>query len=193
MRVTSGSDANAEPVAEFTLAAILFANKDVFWRRDELRQPALRRQRHRGGHPVGNFAKSIGIVGASLIGRRVHQAAQWPSPTWASRSTTRSSRAKRPSTSASPKLELDELCAAADVLSIHAPDLPSTHHLIGAGQLAALHTGATVINTARGALIDHVALVTELEAGRLTAVLDVTDPGAAPPKATRCAPCPTCT
>ena len=63
-----------------------------------------------------------------------------------------------------------------DVLSIHAPDLPSTRKMIGTDQLAALPTGATVINTARGALLDHDALVGELSTGRLKAVLDVTDP-----------------
>ena len=48
--------------------------------------------------------------------------------------------------------------------------------MIGVEQLAALRTGATVINTARGALLDHDALLTEVSTGRLSAVLDVTDP-----------------
>jgi phosphoglycerate dehydrogenase-like enzyme len=73
-------------------------------------------------------------------------------------------------------MELDELCATSDILSIHAPDLPSTRHMIAAPQLAALRTGATVINTARGALLDHDALLAEVASGRLNAVLDVTDP-----------------
>ncbi len=74
------------------------------------------------------------------------------------------------------KMELTELCAASDILSIHAPALPTTHHMIGPEQLDALRDGATVINTARGWLLDHDALEAHLTAGRLRAVLDVTDP-----------------
>lgn len=175
VRVTSGAPANAEPVAEFTLAAILFANKDVFWRRDELRNPTIAGRRDAGTVPVGNWDKTIGIVGASMVGRRVIELLRafprldvavfdpFLDPAEAAAMGVR-------------KVDLDELCAAADVLSIHAPDLPSTRRMIGAGQLAALRTGATVVNTARGALVDHDALVAELGAGRLYAVLDVTDP-----------------
>ena len=74
IRVTSGADANAEPVAEFTLATILYANKDVIWQRDVRRtprDPSLREFRRPHGVAVGNYDKTIGIVGASLIGRRV--------------------------------------------------------------------------------------------------------------------------
>ena len=76
IRITSGADANAEPVAEFTLATILFSNKDVFWQRDVRRtprDPALREFRRTSDVPVGNYDKTIGIVGASLIGRRAHR------------------------------------------------------------------------------------------------------------------------
>jgi len=71
-----------------------------------------------------------------------------------------------------------ELAAAlpqADVLSLHAPSLPQTRHLIGAAELAALPPHATLINTARGALVDHAALERACRAG-LYAVLDVTEP-----------------
>ena len=74
IRVTSGAGANAEPVAEFTLATILYANKDVIWQRDVRRtprDPSLRSFRSAHDVPVGNYDKTIGIVGASLIGRRV--------------------------------------------------------------------------------------------------------------------------
>jgi phosphoglycerate dehydrogenase-like enzyme len=178
IRITSGAVANAEPVAEFTLATILFANKDVFWQRDVRRTPrdgSLQQHRQPNPVPVGNYDKTIGIVGASLIGRRVIELlAQFPAlrvglydPFVSDAEATELGVTK---------MELDELCTAADVLSIHAPDLPSTRHMIAAPQLAALRTGATVINTARGALLDHDALLAEVETGRLSAVLDVTDP-----------------
>jgi phosphoglycerate dehydrogenase-like enzyme len=178
IRVTSGADANAEPVAEFTLATILYANKDVIWQRDVRRvprDPSLREFRRPNTVAVGNYDKTIGIVGASLIGRRVIEllgafphlgVALYDPFVNATEATALGVR----------KMELDELCASVDILSIHAPDLPSTRHMIGAPQLAALRTGATVINTARGALLDHEALLDEVSSGRLSAVLDVTDP-----------------
>ncbi|MDZ7673996.1 MAG: hydroxyacid dehydrogenase [Acidimicrobiales bacterium] len=175
IRITSGAPANAEPVAEFTLAAILFANKDVFFERDRMRNPSIATSRSRGDVPVGNWDKTVGIVGASMVGRRVIELLR-PFPRLdvilydpfvghdeAARLGVR-------------KLDLDDLCAVADVLSVHAPDIPSTRGMIGADQLAALRTGATLINTARGALVDHDALIAELRDGRLYAVLDVTDP-----------------
>jgi phosphoglycerate dehydrogenase-like enzyme len=58
----------------------------------------------------------------------------------------------------------------------------ATRHMIAAPQLAALRTGATVINTARGALVDHEALAAEVAAGRLYAFLDTTDPEPLPPE-----------
>ncbi len=178
IRVTSGADANAEPVAEFTLATILFANKDVFWQRDVRRtprDPSLRDHRQRHDVPVGNYDKTIGIVGASLIGRRVIELlAAFPQLRVALYDpfVSEAEAAELGVT----KMELDELCGSVDVLSIHAPDLPSTRHMIAAPQLAALRTGATVVNTARGSLLDHDALVAEAASGRLSAVLDVTDP-----------------
>jgi phosphoglycerate dehydrogenase-like enzyme len=78
-------------------------------------------------------------------------------------------------------LGLDELCATSDVVSIHAPDLPETRGMIGARQLAAMRDGATLVNTARGRLVDHAALEAELVAGRLMAVLDVMHPEPLPP------------
>jgi phosphoglycerate dehydrogenase-like enzyme len=66
--------------------------------------------------------------------------------------------------------------ARSDVVSIHAPLLPSTRGMIGARQLKLMKDGATFINTARGGLIDEAALVAELQTGRIFGVIDVTDP-----------------
>ncbi len=174
IRVTSGANANAEPVAEFTLAAILFANKGVLWRRigtDPIEESADELM----GRGWGNYDRTIGIVGASLIGRRVIELLQafphlhvalydpFVSPEEADELGV-------------TKMELTDLCAASDVLSIHAPALATTHQMISAEQLDALRDGATVINTARGWVLDHDALVPHLSTGRLRAILDVTEP-----------------
>ena len=172
IRVTSGANANAEPVAEFTLAAILFANKGVLWRRGPADYSGLTAM---GDRKWGNYDRTIGIVGTSLVGRRVIELLS-PFPHL---KLTLYDPYVTPEEAASlgvEKLELNELCTGADVLSINAPALPETMHMIGASQLSALRDGATVINTARGPLIDHEALMPHLASGRLYAILDVTDP-----------------
>jgi glyoxylate reductase len=60
-----------------------------------------------------------------------------------------------------------------DVVSIHAPLTPQTKGLISRERLALLRDGATLVNTARGALVDEDALVEELVSGRISAGLDV--------------------
>ncbi|WP_392543536.1 2-hydroxyacid dehydrogenase [Oryzobacter telluris] len=71
-------------------------------------------------------------------------------------------------------VDLDELLATADVVSLHCPLTPATHHLIGAAQLRAMKPTAHLVNTARGAVVDEPALVAALEAGEIAgAGLDV--------------------
>ncbi|MEV4085185.1 NAD(P)-dependent oxidoreductase [Nonomuraea fuscirosea] len=67
------------------------------------------------------------------------------------------------------------------MISVHAPALPETEHLVDAARLARMRDGATLINTARGALVDTGALTAELTSGRLYAVIDVTEPDPLPP------------
>lgn len=175
IRVTSGARANAEPVAEFTLAAILFAGKDVLWRRSGATDAPPMAPVGRGGVRPGNWGRTIGIIGASLVGRRVIELLR-PFPALTVSVYDPFLSAAEAAELGVAKVDLDELCRTADVLSIHAPDLPSTRHLVAGPQLGALRDGATVINTARGALVDHEALAAEAQSGRLRAILDVTDP-----------------
>ena len=67
------------------------------------------------------------------------------------------------------------------MLSIHAPLLPETIGLVDSRLLAKLRDGAVLINTARGRLVDPVALERECVSGRIDAILDVTEPEPLPP------------
>src|SRR5690606_32960603 len=71
---------------------------------------------------------------------------------------------------------LADLLPRVDVLTLHAPALAATRHMIGRAELAALRDGAVLINTARGSVLDHDALLAECRDGRIDAVLDVTEP-----------------
>ncbi|MEU3428795.1 2-hydroxyacid dehydrogenase [Streptomyces gardneri] len=72
--------------------------------------------------------------------------------------------------------ELPALLPEADVVVLSTPLTPATHHLADAGFLARMKDGALLVNVARGPVVDTAALLKEVESGRITAALDVTDP-----------------
>ena len=174
IRVTTAADANAEPVARYTLAAILWAAKKVpFLAADArvYRDDWSYRQRH--GELSGTSLTMV-LVGFSRVGRRVARLLQLVGATGVLVVDPFADPAVVAATGAE-LVSLGEALPRADVLSLHAPDLPTTMHMIGDAELAALPPGATVINTARGRLVDHAALEKACQAG-LHAILDVTDP-----------------
>jgi len=79
------------------------------------------------------------------------------------------------------KVGLDELFERSDFVTIHAPSIPQTWGMIGEAQFKKLKDGAVFINTSRGKVVDHDALLRECKTGRIIAVLDVTDPEPLPP------------
>jgi D-3-phosphoglycerate dehydrogenase / 2-oxoglutarate reductase len=81
-----------------------------------------------------------------------------------------------------PLVGLDELLASADIVSVHCPLNPGTHHLLGPRELGLLKPTAYLINTARGAIVDQAALVGVLAARRIAgAALDVFETEPLPP------------
>lgn len=178
--VVTAADANALPVAEFTLAAILFANKRVF----DFAATYRRERRSLGlylaaGPEIGNRRRTVGVIGASRIGRRLIELLRpFELTVLLHDPFVDAAEAHRLGVEG---LGLDDLLARSDVVTLHAPSLPATRHLLDARRLALLRDGAVFINTARGALVDAAALLAELQAGRISAVLDVTDPEVPPP------------
>ncbi|MDC7746190.1 hydroxyacid dehydrogenase [Rhizobium binxianense] len=173
--VSHSAEANAVPVAEFTLAAILFAGKRAFRFRnlyvaDRNRDRTYPMQRQ----AIGNYGRTLGIVGASRIGRRVIELLK-PFDYRLLLFDPMLDAVEAAGLGAE-KVDLDALMRRADIISLHAPSLPSTQHMIDARRLSLMKDGATLINTARGILIDEAALLSELKTGRIDAVIDVTDP-----------------
>lgn len=72
------------------------------------------------------------------------------------------------------RVVFEQVLAEADVLSLHVPLTPATHHLIGAPELARMKASAILINSARGGVVDEIALIEALRAGHLAgAAVDV--------------------
>lgn len=178
VRVSSSATANARPVAEYTLAMVLLAGKRAL-------EAATSYGRHRSltaweqPAPLGNNGLVVGVVGASRIGRQV-LALLGPFDVelllhdpWVD---DREARALGATATG-----LDDLMRHSDVVTVHAPELPETRHMVGRRQLALMRDGTTLLNTARGSLVDTEALTREVLSGRLRAVLDVTDPEPLPP------------
>ncbi|WP_405552590.1 2-hydroxyacid dehydrogenase [Streptomyces sp. NBC_01171] len=80
-----------------------------------------------------------------------------------------------------PLTELPQLLPDADVVIVATPLTDETRGLVDAAFLARMKDGALLVNIARGPVVDTDALLSELESGRLTAALDVTDPEPLPP------------
>jgi phosphoglycerate dehydrogenase-like enzyme len=178
--VSSAVEANAVPVAEFTFAAIIFAAKRVSWFAREYR--ARRDLGIRNAAvlpPLGANGITVGVVGASRVGRRVLALL---------RNLDVSVLVADPYLDdadavaiGAARTDLDDLVRRSDIVTLHAPALPTTAGMIGRERLAAMRDGVVLINTGRGMLIDTEALTAELRSGRIEAVLDVTDPEPMPP------------
>jgi phosphoglycerate dehydrogenase-like enzyme len=175
--VTTAADANAHPVAEYTLAAILLAGKGVPALASGYAQDpgftAADRQ------DIGNYRRTVGIIGASRVGRRVIEllgafdfTVLLYDPYLAD---------SDPVLARVCRVSLDELFRASSIVSIHAPLLPETTGMVGSRELALMSSGSVLINTARGPIVDHDALVQAVRDKGVRAILDVTAPEPLPP------------
>ena len=171
--ITSATEANAVPAAEYALAQILLAGKRTLaqqarYRRDHTVTPPTA-----PGPGIGNYGGVVGLIGASRIGTRV--AEHLRRFDLEVLITDPFASADEIAALGAGKVEPEELYARADVVSLHAPDVPSTRGMVTRELLALMRDGTTFLNTARPALVDIDALRDEVLSGRLSAVLDVHD------------------
>lgn len=171
--VTTAAQANAVPVAEYSLAQILLAGKRTLARTAEHRRARGTAAAWRTDLGGGNYGATVGLIGASRIGRLVAQLLR-PFDLHVLLADPYITAADAAELGAE-HVDLPTLFARSQVVSLHAPDVPSTRGMISRELLALMPDGATFINTARPALVDEDALRAELVSGRLCAVLDVHD------------------
>jgi len=172
IQIVSAWQANGVPVAEFTLAQILLANKGYFQNSRAFVAPENRRT---APHGPGNFGASVALLGAGAIGRMViellrpfHLNILVFDPFLADESAI---------SLGVQKVTLEEAFSRANVVSNHLANNRQTVKLLREEHFAAMPPGATFINTGRGATVDEDALIRVLQArGDLTALLDVTYP-----------------
>lgn len=171
IRVCSANDALAQGVAETALGLAIVSLKNI-WQ--------LSRDTRAGEWEPNNksirelYGLNIGIIGAGLSGRHLIRLLKQFDVRVLVYDPYLSEEAV--SELGAEKVELDELLKQSDVVSIHAPSIPETKHLMNERTLRLMKDDAILINTARGSLIDEDALVAELRLGRLWACLDVTEP-----------------
>jgi glycerate dehydrogenase len=109
--------------------------------------------------------KTMGIVGLGSIGMKVATIARC----FGMHVSALTSKAADALPEGFSKATLDELLAVSDVLSLHCPLTPQTHHLINADTLAKMKPTAILVNTGRGPLVDEHAVADALQAKRLAA------------------------
>lgn len=168
--VTNIPDATALPTAEMALALLLCLERDMLrvnrLMREQAPEALFGMSRANMGHSL--MGRRLGVIGMGHIGRKMADLCAA-----LGMEVAYYARHRHPDAPYS-WLPLDELLAGCDVLTLHCPLTEETRGLIGARELALMKPEAVLINTARGAVVDHDALIAALKAGRLAgAGLDV--------------------
>jgi len=175
VRVTSAGITLARDVAETTLGLMIVGQKRIWPLGRHVAEGGWRDGPAWDSWSARELTRStVGLVGASNVGRHVIDLLQ-PFETTILVADPFLSDDDAAALGVE-RIELDELIARADVVSLHCPENEHTRHMIDASLLASMKDGALLINTARGGLIDEAALIGELETGRIFAFLDVTEP-----------------
>ena len=155
--VERAAGANAQGVAELTLALTLCALRHVSWTSAALREG--RWERSQGSELAGC---TVGVVGLGAVGLRVAEV-------FATLGSDVVAHDPFVSDASLRLVSLDELLAMSQVVSLHCPASPDGHALINASRLAVMARATVLINTARSSLVDDDAVLAALQDGSLAA------------------------
>jgi D-3-phosphoglycerate dehydrogenase len=169
--VTYGPESNAGTVAEHALALILAAAKNVLAYDRELRRGVFRVRAHLFGTDLEG--KRLGIAGLGRIGRALAARAS-AGLGMEVIACTRDFQEDALPPGVSRLCGWEELFRTADVVSLHLPLVPETRGCVGRRELEWMKPSALLVNTARGGLVDEIALAEALRGGIIAgAGLDV--------------------
>lgn len=160
--VLNAPGANTISAAEHTLALLFALVRRVPWAAESMREGAWDRKSFAGMELRG---KTLGVVGLGRVGAHVARVARALGMTVVAHDPYLP--AKRAEDMGVALHPLDELLAAADVVTLHLPLTDTTRHLLDTARLARMKHGAVLVNAARGELVDEAALVEAVKSGRL--------------------------
>ena len=173
VRVTHAAAVIGEAVAEYTLAVILAGLRRIVSYNRRLHVGAGWRDEFEGQWGRTLHGKRVGIVGASRVGRALVPLLKPFTPDIVLYDPYLTPEDARQLGVA--RVELDELLSGSDVVTIHAPAIPETRHMIGAVQFARMKPRALLVNSARSWVVDQQAMLDALLSDRIEAALDVFD------------------
>jgi D-3-phosphoglycerate dehydrogenase len=160
--VMNAAGANSISVAEHALALMLSLARAIPMADSSMKRGVWEKKKLTGLELRG---KSLGIVGFGRIGREVAARARAFGMDVLAYDPFIPTRAA--DAAGVPLVELPDLLARADFITLHVPALPETRHLINASTLAQTRKGVRIVNTARGELIDEAALADAIESGHV--------------------------
>jgi D-3-phosphoglycerate dehydrogenase len=167
--VMNAPGANSISVAELAVALMLSLSRAIPAADASMKNGVWEKKKLTGGELRG---KILGVVGLGRIGQEVGTRARGFGMNLVAHDPFISEQVA--ATLGIELLSLDDLCAAADYITLHLPSTPETRHLFNAARLARCKPGVRIVNTARGELIDEAALADAIEARHVAgAGLDV--------------------
>ena len=174
----SAADVIAQSVAEYTLWAMLSGQRNLWPYQHSMKVERGWKPSHNWpGHSL--YAKKVGIVSASMVGRRVIGLLKpfgCDVSVYDPYLTDDDARLLDVRS-----VSLEELFAEPDIVSVHAPITPETKGMITRTHLRSIRDGALFIHTARSWVLDQDALLAELQKDRFNAYVDVFEPEPLPP------------
>lgn len=173
--VVHAADSIAEEVSHYIVALVVIGRRNLMEVAPQLHEGKWRDPAPQVYRPPSDVrGTTVGLIGAGFVGKRViklltqYQIRIVLNDPFIDQATAK--------TLGVELVDLDELFRVSDVVSVHAPSIPETRHMVNAPRLASMKEGSIFINTSRGPLVDEKALVAELQKKRIWAFLDVTDP-----------------
>lgn len=159
--VSNAAGYSTKAVAELTIGLII----DVYRKITEM-DKLMKDKKDKGGFLGRQLSgKTVGIIGTGSIGLKVAEYLKAFGCKVLAYSKTQKEEAKAFNIK---YVTMDELLKESDIVSIHLPLNEKTHHLIGARELTLMKQDAILINTARGPIVDYVALAKSIEKGELS-------------------------